>query len=62
MTGKERLIELLKLLFTKTDESYPITTVEVITCFESRGIPTDRNTVRADIDTLNRCGIEVYTI
>lgn len=62
MTSKERLIELLKLLYDKTDENHPMTTAEIASFFKKQGVPTDRDTVKADIDTLNRCGIEIYAI
>ena len=60
MTSKERLIELLKLLYTKTDEDHPMPTSEIVTYFKDQGIPTDRGTIKADVDALNNCGIEVY--
>ena len=60
MTGKERLIELLKLLYTQTDEDHPMSTPEIVSYFIARGIPTDRETIKADVDTLNNCGIEIY--
>lgn len=59
MTGKERLIELLKLLYTVTDEDHKLSTAEIVTHFAEQGVPTDRSTVKADIDVLNNCGIEI---
>jgi len=59
MTGKERLIELLKLLYTVTDEDHQMSTAEIVTHFAEQGVPTDRSTVKADIDVLNNCGIEI---
>lgn len=60
MTGKERLIELLKLLYAKTDEDHPLSTAQIVTYFENQGVTTSRLTVKADIETLNNCGIEIY--
>lgn len=60
MTGKERLIELLKLLYTKTDEDHPMSTAQIVAYFEDQGVKTQRQTVTADIKTLNNCGIEIY--
>lgn len=60
MTGKERLIELLKLLYTKTDEDHPMSTAQIVAYFKGQGVPTDRETVKADVNTLNNCGIEIY--
>jgi predicted DNA-binding transcriptional regulator YafY len=59
MTGKERLIELLKLLYAVTDEDHQLSTTEIVTHFAEQGVPTDRSTVKADIDVLNNCGIEI---
>lgn len=60
MTGKERLIELLKLLYAKTDEEHPMSTAQIVAYFEGQGVTTSRLTVKADIETLNNCGIEIY--
>ena len=62
MTGKERLIELLKLLYAKTDENHLLSTAQIVSYFTEQGVPTDRETVKADIDALNRCGIEIYPV
>jgi hypothetical protein len=53
MTGKERLIELLKLQYAKTDEDHPLSTAQIVTYFENQGVTTSRLTVKADIETLN---------
>lgn len=60
MTSKERLIELLKLLYTKTDEDHPLSTAQIVAYFKEQGVPTDRETVKADVETLNKCDIEIY--
>jgi len=60
MTGKERLIELLKLLYNKSDEDHPLSTAQIVAYFEDQGVPTTRITVKSDIETLNNCGIEIY--
>lgn len=62
MTGKERLIELLKLLYAQTDEDHLLSTAQIVAYFEAQGVSTDRETVKADIDTLNKCGIEIYPV
>jgi predicted DNA-binding transcriptional regulator YafY len=59
MTGKERLIELSKLLYAVTDEDHQLSTAEIVAYFAEQGVPTDRSTVKADIDVLNNCGIEI---
>lgn len=50
MTGKERLIELLKLLYAKTDENHLLSTAQIVSYFNEQGVRTDRETVKADID------------
>ena len=60
MTGKERLIELLKLLYTKTDEDHPLSTAQIVAYFVEQDVPTDRETVRDDVEVLNSCGLR-YT-
>lgn len=62
MTSKERLIELLKLLYTHTDEDHPMPTSQIVQYFTDKGIPTDRNTVSDDIEAINNCGIEIQSI
>lgn len=59
MTGKERLIELLKLLYSATDEDHQLSTAEIVAYFAEKNVPTDRSTVKSDIDVLNNCGIEI---
>ncbi|WP_195377187.1 helix-turn-helix transcriptional regulator [Anaerotruncus rubiinfantis] len=59
MTGKERLIDLLKLLYTQTDEDHPLSTAEIVSYFQSQGVPTDRGTVKADVAALKNCEIEI---
>ncbi len=59
MTSKERLIRLLKLLYSESDESHPITTKQIAERFQAMGTPTDRNTVTEDIAIINGSGIEI---
>lgn len=62
MTTKERIIHMLQLFQTQTDEEHPISTFEIIDYFKERGVVTDRKTIKDDIDTLNGCGIEIMVI
>lgn len=62
MTTKERIIYMLQLFQTQTDEEHPISTFEIIDYFKKRGVVTDRKTIKNDIDTLNSFGIEVMLI
>ena len=59
MTGKERLLHILRLLQRQTDEDHPLTTAEIVAHFTEQGVPTDRKTVKADIDTMIDCGIDI---
>lgn len=61
MTSKERLIDLLKLLYTQTDEDHPMTTTQIVQYFTDKDITTDRNTVSDDIEAINNCGIEIQS-
>ncbi|NCB24115.1 MAG: WYL domain-containing protein [Bacteroidia bacterium] len=60
MTGKERLIELLKLLYVQTDEDHPLSTAQIVSYFKEQNVTTDRETVKVDVAALNNCGIEIY--
>ncbi len=62
MTNKERIIRLVRLFQTQTDEEHPISTFEIIEYFKGLGTVIDRNTIRDDVDTLNACGIEVIIL
>lgn len=59
MTSKERLIHTLLLLQRKTDEEHQLSTTEIVAHFQEQGIPTDRKTVKADIDAMISCGIDI---
>ena len=62
MTTKERIIRILQLFQTQTDEEHPISTFEIIDYFKTNGVIVDRKTVKDDIDTLSNCGIEIIVI
>lgn len=62
MTTKERILYMLQLFQTQTDEEHPLSTFEIIDYFKERGVVTDRKTVRDDVDTLNSCGVEIMVI
>lgn len=59
MTGKERLIHIFYLLKQHTDEEHQLSTAEIVAHFTAQGIPTDRKTVKADIDTMIASGIDI---
>lgn len=62
MTGKERLLYILRLLQQQTDEEHHLSTAEIVAHFTARGIPTDRKTVKADIDTMIACGFNIVPV
>ena len=62
MTNKERIIRLVRLFQTQTDEEPPISTFEIIEYFKGLGTVIDRNTIRDDVDTLTACGIEIIIL
>ena len=62
MTNKERIVRMVRLFQTQTDEEHPISTFEIIEYFKGLGTVIDRNTIRDDVDTLNACGIEVIIL
>lgn len=62
MTNKERIVRMVRLFQTRTDEEHPISTFEIIEYFKGLGTVIDRNTIRDDVDTLNACGIEIIIL
>lgn len=59
MTGKERLLHTLHLLKQQTDEDHQLSTAEIVAHFTEMGVPTDRKTVKTDIDAMIACGIDI---
>lgn len=52
MNSKERLLKLMQLLYTQTDEEHPMTTSEIVDYFLQRGEVIHRQTVKAEIELL----------
>ena len=59
---KQRLLLLLKLLYTDTDEQHSISTTELYEYFERLDMRPDRKTLKADIELLIETGIDVVEI
>lgn len=57
--GKTRLFLFLKLLYEQTDEEHPISTAEAVEYFRQQGIVTERRTVKADAELLQRTGYDI---
>ncbi len=62
MSGKERLLELLYLLYSKTDENHALTINEIVTHFEAKRVVTYRKTVQADIRLLIQFGMDIVEV
>lgn len=62
MTNKERIVQMVQLFQTQTDEEHPISTIEIIEHFRKKGAVIDRKTIRGDVDMLNSCGIEIIIL
>ena len=59
---KIRLLALYDLLQSKTDEENPMTTQEIISALEERGISVTRKTLYQDFDLLNKHGYDVVCV
>lgn len=60
--NKSRILYILKLLYEKTDEQNPLSTVEIIEYLASLGISAHRRTIAADMELLEEFEIDVITI
>lgn len=60
--SKRRLLMLLKLLYSKTDEDHHLSTAEIVDYFRSQDIVTDRRTVKVDIDLLIDIGHDIVVV
>lgn len=59
---KRRLLLLQKLFYETTDEKHPITTFEILDILEEKEILTNRKTLKADIDLMVECGMDIVTV
>jgi len=60
--NKSRILYILKLLYEKTDEQNPLSTVEIIDYLAGIRISAHRRTIAADMELLEEFGIDVITI
>ena len=58
---KMKMVKLLELLRTQTDEAHPMCTKDIIKYLEEIGLKCDRRTIYRDIKILNEYGYEVMT-
>lgn len=59
---KNRLIYLLRYLYETTDKEQTATTYQLLEYLESKDIPTDRKTLRADLRTLIDAGMDIVIV
>ena len=59
---KKRVLTLLKLLYETTDEDHPLTTQDMLSYLEEKGIPTNRKTLKSDLDILIESGMDIVKV
>lgn len=58
-SGKDRLLEILSLLYEKSDENHQLSTNDILNHLQNKGMLTNRKTVKNDIEILNKHGIDI---
>ncbi len=61
-TMKRRLLLLQRVLYETTDEQHTLTTFEILEYLETKGIITNRKTLKGDIDLMVECGMDIITV
>ncbi len=61
-TMKRRLLLLQRLLYETTGEQHPLTTFEILEYLGTKGIITNRKTLKGDIDLMVECGMDIITV
>ena len=56
---KLKLLILYKILLERGDEEHPVTTAELIEALDREGIPAERKSIYADMETLREFGLDV---
>lgn len=59
---KKRLLLLLELLYKKSDDANPISTIEIMEFLAGYDIKIDRKTLKSDITLLLDMGYDIVTI
>ena len=59
---KKRLLLLQKLFTEKTDEEHQVSTQDILAYLEENGIPTNRKTLKRDLDLLADSGMDIVTV
>ena len=56
MNNRVRIIKLLDILRSETDEEHPLNSEQLITRLQQEGLEAERKTIYADVEALNDCG------
>ena len=59
---KKRMLLILELLYKTTDESHPVSTVEIIDYLAGKGFQIDRKTLRSDLRLLISMGYDIVVV
>ena len=59
---KKRLLLILELLYKMTDESHPVSTVDIISYLDEKGFQIDRKTLRSDLRLLISMGYDIVVV
>ena len=59
---KKRLLLILELLYKTTDESHPVSTVDITGYLEEKGLTIDRKTLRSDLRLLISMGYDIVVV
>lgn len=59
---KKRLLLILELLYKTTDESHPVSTVDITGYLEAKGLTIDRKTLRSDLRLLISMGYDIVVV
>ena len=57
--SKQKLLLLMKILISNTDEKHPMTVKEIITELKKYGIKAERKSIYTDIGILSEFGIDI---
>ena len=59
---KKRLLLILELLYKTTDESHPVSTVDITDYLDEKGFQIDRKTLRSDLRLLISMGYDIVVV
>lgn len=59
---KKRMLLILELLYKTTDESHPVSTVDITGYLEEKGFQIDRKTLRSDLRLLISMGYDIVVV